>query len=136
VFSSDLPPKVESKDSAEDKTRKKKKDVLQTIQELEPMPNVEILAVDTLTSELTIKDANGEMTIGMAPVKTLVFPKDPQVQAGGPGPREWALTLREGSRFEVALTALSVEMLTCELSGYTATLPWQVIASLARMRKR
>jgi len=129
--------KDERKDGLGDSTGKeKKKNVLQTHQDLEPMPNVEILEADILTSELTIKDANGEMTIGMAPVRTLVFPFIPQPQPAGPRRGEWVLTLREGSRFEIALTALTVETLTIEMAGGTVTLPWQVIESIERTRTR
>jgi len=128
--------KAEPEEKLEHSPKKKKKDVLQTIQELEPMPNVEIIEVDMLTSELTIKDANGEMTIGMAPVKSLVFSKDPHAQPAGPRSREWVLALREGSRFQVALTALSVEALTVEMTGAQVILPWGTIESIERARKR
>ncbi|MGD0089261.1 MAG: hypothetical protein ABSE73_05015, partial [Planctomycetota bacterium] len=114
---------------------RQKKDVLQNTQELEPMPNVEILELDLLAGELKIKDDNGEMTIGLPPVKTLVFPKDPNAQPAGAKRREWVLTLRQGSRFEISLNALAVEALTADMTGSTVTLPWEVIEALERRRK-
>jgi hypothetical protein len=46
------------------------------------------------------------------------------------------LTLREGSRFQVALAALTVETLTMEMTGAKVTLPWRTIEAIERARKR
>ncbi|MCY3021790.1 MAG: hypothetical protein NTW87_22495, partial [Planctomycetota bacterium] len=126
-------PKPEPKEKAEEK--KKKKDVLQTTQELEPLKNAEILEADLRTGDLKIKDENGEWTIGMAPVRTLVFPKDPNAKPAAAKFRDWVLTLREGSRFEIALRGITPETITAEMAGGTVTLPLHVIDSIERRKK-
>ncbi|HEY3321471.1 MAG TPA: hypothetical protein VGP72_13450 [Planctomycetota bacterium] len=108
---------------------------LQSTQELQPMPNVEIQAADMFEGELTVKDENGPWTFGIAQVKTLVFPKDPKAQNARPKFRAWILTLRNGSRFEVALIALTPEAVTADMAGGVVTLPYRVIDSLERKKK-
>ena len=124
----DAPPPPEEKP--------KKKDVLQTTQQLQRMDNVEILEADMLEGDLKIKDEGGEWTIGLAPVRTLVFPKDPQPQVGQAARRDWVLILREGSRFEVSLKELTPESLSADMAGGTVTLPLQVIEAVERKKKK
>jgi hypothetical protein len=127
----DEPKKEEPK--ADEKARKK--DPLQTTQELQRMDNAEVVAMDALAGELTIKDEYGEMTIGLPPVKTLVFAKDPNAPRAGPKFRDWALTLRDGSQFEIELKTIAPDGITAEMAGGVLRLPLDVVESAAR-RKR
>ena len=110
-------------------------DPLQTTQELQRMDNAEILEMDALAGELKIKDAYGEMTIGLPPVKTLVFPKAPAAPRTAPKFRDWTLTLRDGSQFEIELKTIAPDGVTAEMAGGVLRLPLDVVESVAR-RKR
>jgi len=123
-------PKAEAKPE-----KKVKKDLLQGTQELEAMPDAKILEADMLTGDLTIEDENGPWTIGLAPVKTLVFPKDQNVRKAPPKFRDWVLTLREGSRFEIVLTGISVKEITAEMAGGTVILPSHVVDSIQKQKR-
>ncbi|HYG78483.1 MAG TPA: hypothetical protein VEK08_26015 [Planctomycetota bacterium] len=126
-------PKVAADEKPPEK--KPKADVLQGTQELQPMPDVKILEADILTGDLTIEDDNGPWTIGLAPVKTLVFPKDQSAKKAAPRFRDWLLTLREGSCFEIVLTGITPEGITAEMAGGTVTLPSHVIDSIQKQKK-
>ena len=128
------------KEGAENKAEpppeeKKKKDVLQSTQALQRMDDVKIVEADILANELTTEDENGPWTIGLAPVRTLVFPKDPNAQKAAPQFKDWVLTLREGSSFEISLKAISAENITAEMAGGTVSLPLHVIDSISRVKR-
>jgi hypothetical protein len=119
----------------DDKEKKKKNDPLQNTQELQPMPDAKIIDADMLTGDLTIEDDNGPWTIGLAPVKTLVFPPDPNAKKAVPKFRDWVLTLREGSRFEIVLTGITPESISAEMAGGAVALPSHVIDSIQRQKR-
>lgn len=129
----DKPAKNGEKPKPEDKP--KKVDVLQTTQELQPMPDVKIVDADMFSGDLTIEDENGPWTIGLAPVKTLVFPPDPNAKKAAPKFRDWILTLREGSRFEIVLTGISPEAISAEMAGGAVALPSHVVDSIHRQKR-
>lgn len=130
------PEKEQAEKEKAEKDKKKGSDLLHTTQELARMDNVEIVSLDLLAREITTRDdGGGDFTIGLAPVRTLVFPKDPNAKRAAPKFRDWILTLREGSRFEITLTAITSESITVEMASGTVTLPMHVIDSIHRQKR-
>jgi hypothetical protein len=114
---------------------KKKNDVLQTTQELKAMEG-KIVEADIFSGDLTIEDDNGPWTVGIALVKTLVFPPDPNAKKAVPKFRDWVLTLREGSRFEIVLTGISPDAIAAEMAGGSVALPSHVVDSIQRQKRQ
>ena len=94
--------------------------------------NAEVVSADPTKGELTIKDDAGEWTIGFPLAQTLVFSKDPNALIAKARFRDWVLTLREGSQFEISVLSITRHQLVAEMVGGVVTLPWQVIESIQR----
>jgi hypothetical protein len=109
-----------------------KNDLLQQKQELKRMDDAKILAADILTGDLTVDDGGGEWTIGLQPVKSLVFPPNPEAAADQPGFFEWEIVMRDQSRFDVVPMALSLETLTVQLARGVVQLPFATFEILQR----
>ena len=114
----------------------KKTDVLQTTQAMKAMQNAEVVSLDMEAKELTIKDADGDWTISPALARTLVFAENPAAKKAQVKFRDWLLTLRDGSRFEISLVSLTPESATAEMVGGTAVLPVSVIESIERKKQK
>lgn len=100
-------------------------------QGLPRMDNAEILSIDPQTHELTVKDEDGEMTMNLAGIKTLVFPPNPNAGAAAKK-RAWSLTLREGSRFDADILKITPKEITAEMAGGTVLLPAETIEAVER----
>ena len=101
------------------------------------MDGADVLAADFETGELTVdpKDGAGEWRIDLNTTRYLVFPPDPQAAQAMGAERDWVLTLRQGSRFEVALKSVTPELVTAEMCGVTLKFPANVVASIERKKK-
>jgi hypothetical protein len=101
------------------------------------MDGTDVLAADFETGELTVdpKDGAGEWRIDLNTTRYLVFPPDPQAAQAMGAERDWVLTLRQGSRFEVALKSVTPELVTAEMCGVTLKFPANVVASIERKKK-
>jgi hypothetical protein len=101
-------------------------------QGLPRMDNAEILAANLETNELVVdpKDGGGAWPIDLKTARLLVFPPDPK--AGGGGPHDWTMTLRQGSRFEVELKSIGEVEIVAEFAGGSVTLPAALVESIAR----
>ena len=100
-------------------------------QGLPRMDNAEIVSIDPQTHELTVKDDDGEMTMNLAGIKTLVFPPNPNAGAAAKK-RAWSLTLREGSRFDADILKITPKEITAEMAGGTVLLPAETIEAVER----
>jgi len=112
----------------------KKKDLLQNQQDLKRMDDAKIVEADILTGEITVDDGGGDWTIGLAPVKALVFPPDAEAAAQQPGFREWQIVLRDRSRFDVIPMAMTGETLTVQIAHGVVQMPFTVFESLQRKK--
>lgn len=101
-------------------------------QGLPRMDNADILAANLETNELVVdpKDGGGAWPIDLKTARFLVFPPDPK--AGGGGPHDWVMTLRQGSRFEVDVKSISEAEIAAEFAGGSVTLPAALVESIAR----
>jgi hypothetical protein len=99
------------------------------------MDDVEVIGVNPVESELTIRDKLGEMTIGLPMVQTLVFRPAEKIPTTGPKFRDCILVLYEGSRFEVFLRRITPEEITAEMAGGTVRLPSRVVTEVQRKKR-
>jgi hypothetical protein len=100
------------------------------------MDNAEVVEVDPEQGLVTIRDEDGDLPVGLPSIKSFVLPKDPNAAKFAPKFRDWILTLREGSRFEIFLMAITPEGVTAEMSGGTVVLPSHVIESVQRQHRK
>ncbi|MBI3829431.1 MAG: hypothetical protein HY291_07935 [Planctomycetes bacterium] len=105
-------------------------------QGLPRMDNAEVLAANLETNELVVdpKDGGGAWPIDLKTARLLVFPPDPK--AGGGGPHDWVLTLRQGSRFEVDLKSIGEVEIVAEFAGGSVTLPAALVEAIARRPRK
>jgi len=91
----------------------------------------EIVSVDPDAHELTIKDDLGPMTVGLATIKALIFPPNPNANAQAKK-RGWILTLREGSRFEADVLKITPTDISAEMAGGLVVLPVEAVELVGR----
>jgi len=99
------------------------------------MDNAAIVGLDTARGELVVDpmDGAGEWPIDLLSAHFLVFP--PTAKApGATTVGDWTLVLRQGSRFDANLKELGEGLITTEIAGGTATLPFAVVESLERKK--
>src|SRR5205814_2278396 len=96
------------------------------------MENAEVVGYDPTDGTVTIRDEDGDLPIGLPQIKSFVFNKDPNVTKSGPKFRDWVLVLREGSRFEIHLSAITQDRVKADMAGGTVILPSHVIDSIQR----
>ena len=127
--------KEKEKEKDKDKEQDKKKENTPA-PAISHMDNAEVVEVDPEQSLVTIRDEDGDLPIGLPMIKSFVLPKDPNAAKANPKFRDWILTLREGSRFEIVLLAITPDGVTAEMAGGTVVLPSHVIESVQRQRRK
>ena len=125
-------PKDPPKDKEKEKDPKKKENT--PAPAISHMDNAEVVEVDPEQGVVTIRDEDGDLPIGLPMIKSFVLPKDPAATKANPKYRDWILTLREGSRFEIVLLAITPDGVTCEMAGGTVVLPSHVIEAVQRQK--
>ena len=132
----DLKTKEPPKKTDGDANEKPKKDDHNPAPGKSHMENAEVVAYDPADGTVTIRDDDGDLPIGIPQIKSFVFSKDPNATKSAPKFRDWVLVLREGSRFEIHLSAISQEGVKAEMSGGTVILPSHVIDSVQRQKTK
>jgi hypothetical protein len=132
----DLKTKEPPKKTDGDANEKPKKDEHNPAPGKSHMENAEVVAYDPADGTVTIRDDDGDLPIGIPQIKSFVFNKDPNATKSAPKFRDWVLVLREGSRFEIHLSAISQEGVKAEMSGGTVILPSHVIDSVQRQKTK
>jgi len=100
-------------------------------QGLPRMDDAEVVSLDPETRELTVKDENGEMTLSLAGVKSLVFPANPNAGTVAKK-RGWRLTLREGSGFDAEILRITPTDITAEMAGGLVVMEAESVEAVER----